>query len=579
MKTTIGTWVLALLAGAFAVTQARAGAKQPNILIVLTDDQGYGDFSCHGNPILKTPNLDNWHARSVRFVDFHSAPMCTPSRGQIMTGRDAVRNGATSVTGGRAFLRLGLLTLPQYLRMIGYRTGLFGKWHLGDNYPHRPMDRGFDEAAYHKGWGMTAAPEFLGKYNDGRYFHNGAEKPFQGYMTDFWFDQAMKWMKERKAKDEPFFCYLATNAPHAPHVVPEKYSKPYQGQKAANFFGMIANIDDNIGRLEAFLQETGLADNTIVIFMTDNGGTAGVPIFNAGLRGNKTMFYEGGHRVPCWIMWPAGRLGKPRDLEAPAQMQDLFPTLIDLCGAKAPQDAGFDGASLAGLVRGTETNIPDRMMVVQYSRAKLTKYESCVIWNQWRLVHGTELYDVHADRAQKHDLVAQHPDIAKKMKAYYEKWWTDLEPLSGKFVPTTIGSKAQPLTELTSSDWQDLYTDNAGHVAQAAGGPRGGIWHIDIETKGEYEIILRRWPRELDLALTAGRNDKKSVALPVASAKIGIQGQTVSAASSAKDAKQIVLRVTLTRGVTQMQAWFQDANGTDLAGAFYADVRKVSPRK
>src|SRR5262245_60900394 len=198
MNVSIAKWVLALLVCAYAAVAARADAQQPNILIVLTDDQGYGDFSCHGNPIVKTPNLDKWHAKSVRFVDFHAAPMCTPSRGQIMTGRDAVRNGATSVTGGRAVLRLDLLTLPQFLRMIGYRTGLFGKWHLGDNYPHRPMDRGFQEAIYHKGWGMTAAPEFLGKYNDGRYFHNGVEKSFKGYMTDFWVDKAIEWMKERK---------------------------------------------------------------------------------------------------------------------------------------------------------------------------------------------------------------------------------------------------------------------------------------------------------------------------------------------------------------------------------------------
>ena len=575
--------VTAALIGFVLNCPAAASGQQvkapPNILIVLTDDQGYGDFSCHGNPILKTPNLDKWHAKSVRFVDFHAAPMCTPSRGQIMSGRDAVRNGATSVTGGRAFMRPGLLTLPQFLRMIGYRTGLFGKWHLGDNYPHRPMDRGFQEAAYHQGWGMTAAPEFVGKYMDGRYFHNGVEKPFKGYMTDLWFDKATAWMKDCQAKKEPFFCYLATNAPHAPHVVPEKYNQPYGKQKAASFFGMIANIDENIGRLEAFLQESGLAENTIVIFMTDNGGTAGVPLYNAGMRGNKTTFYEGGHRVPCWISWPAGKIGPPRDESSPAQMQDLFPTLVDLAGAKLPKDAGLDGASLARLLRRTENKLPERMMVVQYSRAKLAKYESCVIWNQWRLVHGTELYDLKADPAQKNDVNSMFPDVAKKMKAHYEKWWTDLEPLSGKFVPTTIGSKVQPLTALTSSDWQDLYTDNAGHVSQAAGGPRGGIWHIDVETAGEYEVTLRRWPRELDLPLSAGRADKKSVALPVALAKLTIQGKTAFAKSANKDAKEIVVRVTLQRGVTEMQGWFQNSQNADLAGAFYADVRLVPNAK
>jgi hypothetical protein len=279
------------------------------------------------------------------------------------------------------------------------------------------------------------------------------------------------------------------------------------------------------------------------------------------------------------VSWPAGKFGDPRDVEIPTQMQDLFPTLIDLAGAKAPKDTNFDSTSFAGLLRQTDKKLADRMMVVQYSRAKLTRYECCVIWNQWRLVHGTELYDVKADRAQKNDVSAKFPDIAKKMKDHYEKWWTELEPLSSKFVATTIGSKAQPLTSLTSSDWQDLYTDNAGHVSQAAGGPRGGVWHIDVETDGEYEIALRRWPRELDLPLSAGRADKKTVALPIASAKVAIQGQTASAKSPAKDAKEIVLRVSLKRGTTEMQAWFQNAEGTDLAGAFYAYVRPTSAAK
>ena len=188
--------------------------------------------------------------------------------------------------------------------------------------------------------------------------------------------------------------------------------------------------------------------------------------------------------------------GHAAHITVPAQIQDLFPTLIDLCGLETPKKAGFDGTSLAGLVRGSDKTLPERMMVVQYSRAKLTRYESCVIWNQWRLVHGTELYDIKADLAQKNDISGKHADIAKKMKDHYEKWWADLEPLSSKFLSAAvIGSKVQPLTPLTSSDWQDLYTDNAGHVSQAAGGPRGGVWRVDVETDGDYEIALRRWPR------------------------------------------------------------------------------------
>src|SRR5687768_5181308 len=185
-----------------------ADSAKPNILVVLIDDAGLGDFGCEGHPFLKTPNIDRLHGQSIRLTDFHVAPMCTPTRGQLLTGLDAVRNGATSVTGGRSFIRPGIPAMPEFFAASGYRTGLFGKWHLGDHYPHRPMDRGFHEAVYHKGWGFTSAPEFANTLFDGRYFHNGVAKKYEGFCTDFWFDRAMKWMKQKKEKNEPFFCYL-----------------------------------------------------------------------------------------------------------------------------------------------------------------------------------------------------------------------------------------------------------------------------------------------------------------------------------------------------------------------------------
>jgi arylsulfatase len=560
----------------------------------MTDDQGYGDFSCHGNPVVKTPNLDKLHARSVRFVDFHSAPMCTPTRGQIMTGRDAVRNGATSVTGGRAFMRPGLLTLPQFLRMLGYRTGIFGKWHLGDNYPHRPMDRGFEEAVYHQGWGMTAAPEFLGKYIDGRYFHNGVEKPFKGYMTDLWFDKAMAWMKECHEKKEPFLCYLPTNAPHGPHVVPEKYSKLYKGQKAANFFGMIANIDENIARLDAFMQESGLAENTIVIFMTDNGGTSGVATFNAGLRAGKTTYYDGGHRVPCWIRWPNGKLGEPRDIDIPTQNTDLLPTLCDLCGVAPPKrsdaDQRYSGISLEALLRGSEQKLPDRKFVVQYGQVP-AKFEACVVWDKWRLVKGEELYDIRADRAQKENLAAAHADVVKSMRDYYEQWWKGLEPMLDDFVPISIGAAQQPVVELTSGDWEGIYADNSGYVREAVGGPTGGHWHILVEEAGDYEFTLRRWPAQTKAALgdkyepsdRSPANQPKAkakakattVGFPtIARAQLEIAGRRAAADAKPKDTGATIRVENLPAGKTTLKAWFSDAGGTDLCGAFFVTVAR-----
>jgi len=568
-------WILAVAAsaGTQVLPAAQNSLSKPNVLIVLTDDQGSGDFSSHGNPVLKTPVLDRLRHQSIRFTDFHSAPMCTPTRGQLMTGVDAVRNGATSVTGGRSFVRPGIPSMPEIFAAAGYRTGLFGKWHLGDNYPHRPMDKGFQEAVYHLGWGFTSAPEFANTLIDGRYFHNGIEKRFAGHVTDFWFEQAMSWMRERKARREPFLCYLPLNAPHAPHVALEEFIRPYEGRGPSAFFGMIAHIDRNMDRLEQFLTDADLRDNTILVFMTDNGGTAGVKTWNAGLRGSKTTYYEGGHRVPCWVRWPAGRLAGPRDINVPAQMQDMLPTLLDLCGVPKPANSAFDGTSLAALLRDANRSLPDRMLVVQYSRATLQKWECAVIWNRWRLVHGKELYDVWEDRGQERDLASRRPDIVAKLREHYEKWWRGLEQTVDDFVTITIGSEKQPLTALTSSDWQDVYCDNARQVRNAEGGPRGGHWNVLVERAGEYEIALRRWPREVDLDLGAG-SGQESKALPIAAAVASIGGQEISG-KTAPTHKEVVLRAHLPAGRARLQAWFQDADGRDVCGSFYAYVKRI----
>ncbi|MGL4551722.1 MAG: arylsulfatase, partial [Gemmataceae bacterium] len=451
-----------LVLAALLAAVPSAGDKRPNVLIVMTDDQGLGDFSFTGNPVLKTPRLDAFAKEAVRLTDFHVCPMCTPTRGQLLTGLAALRNGATSVTAGRTFLRPGLPTMAEVFAKAGYKTGIFGKWHLGDVFPHRPIDKGFHESAYHLGWGMLhSTPEFDVPLTDGRYFHNGVERRFKGHCTDLWFDRAMGWMKECKGRGEPFLCYLPTNAPHAPHHDLEADIAPYRRPKLpAGFFGMIAHIDRRFGDLERFLTEQKLKDDTVVVFMTDNGGTGGVEVFNAGLRGRKTTFYEGGHRVPCWVRWPAGKLGEPRDVATPAQNTDLLPTLCELCGVDGPAgDGSYRGSSLAGLLRGGK--LPERSFVVQYGQTP-KKFEACVVRGRWRLVHGTELYDVEADRAQADDVAAKHPGVVKALREYYEGWWKGVEPALNDFVPQSVGSARQPVVELTSGDWEGIYADNTG---------------------------------------------------------------------------------------------------------------------
>lgn len=587
MKTVLSLLCLLLAAS------THAAETKPNVLIVMTDDQGLGDFSFMGNPVLKTPHLDAFARESVRFTDFHVCPMCSPTRGQLMTGLAAVRNGATSVTAGRTFLRPGLPTLPETFAKAGYRTGLFGKWHLGDSYPHRPIDKGFQESKYHLGWGqLQSTPEFDMPLIDGRYFHNGEEKRYQGHCTDFWFDSAMAFMKQCRDDGQPFLCYLPTNAPHSPHIDLDEYVKPYQKPGLpAGFFGMIAHIDQRFGDLEKFLAGQKLADNTIVVFMTDNGGTSGRETFNAGLRAGKTTYYEGGHRVPCWIRWPAGTLGGPRDISTPAQNTDLLPTLCELCGVQPPErdprDAFYTGISLAGLLRGNDNgkSVPQRMFVVQYGQIP-GKFECCIVWGKWRLVNGTELYDIEADRAQQTDLASAQPEVVKAMRDYYEPWWKGVEPQLKEFVPISIGAAQQPLVELTSGDWQDIYADNTAHVREAVGGPTGGHWHLLVERPGEYEFTLRRWPEQTKAALgekylpseksPANRAKVETVGFPtIARAKIDVAGVQAEAPADAK-ATGVTLVARLPAGKTTLKAWFADAGNQDLCGAFFVTIKKRS---
>ncbi len=581
-----------LLLGVITLNSAsEALAKTPNVLIVMTDDQGLGDFSFMGNPVLRTPNLDAYARQSVRLTDFHVCPMCSPTRGQLLTGLSALRNGATSVTAGRTFLRPGIPTLADAFGKAGYRTGIFGKWHLGDFYPHRPIDKGFQESVYHLGWGqLQSTPEFDWPLIDGRYFHNGVEKRYKGHCTDFWFDSATAWIKECQQQNAPFFCYLPTNAPHAPCIDLDEYTRPYQGKGPAGFFGMIAHVDKRFGDLMKFLAEQGLADDTIVVFMTDNGGTAGVKTFNAGLRAGKTTLYEGGHRVPCWIRWPNGKLGEPRDVNVPAQNTDVMPTLYELCGIKPSQgntrDEIYRGISLAPLLREGE-DLPDRKLVVQYGQIP-AKFDSCVIWGKWRLVKGSELYDIHADRAQQTDLAAQHADVVSTMREHYERWWRGLEPLLNEFVPISIGAKAQPVVELNSGDWEGIYADNSGYVRQAAGGSTGGHWNIQVEEPGDYTFTLRRWPERAHVALgdkyeptatsPANMANLHTVGFPtIAVAKLDIAGVNASTAAD-PNATEVTLHASVPAGRTKLKAWFADAGGKDLCGAFFVTVARRQER-
>lgn len=590
-STSRGPSILALaglLLGGFAsgICPATAAVPaKPNIVIVMVDDQGYGDLSVHGNPVLKTPHMDRLHAESIRFTDFHAAPMCTPTRGQLMTGVDALRNGAMNVSSGRTNLRRDFPTMPEILAQAGYRTGLFGKWHLGDNYPYRPQDRGFQESIWYQSSSIpSAAGYFNNDYFDDVYLHNGVDRKFEGYTTDVFFREAQAWMKQQAARREPFFCYLPLAAAHGPLFVPDRYREPYrqQAHRVASFFAMIANIDENLGRLDAFLRENGLHENTILIFMTDNGTATGDPVFNAGMRGKKIALYEGGHRVPFFIRWPAGKLRAAGDVAALTQVQDVLPTLLELCGVAKPAAARFDGTSLAGLVRDPAATLPDRKLTIQFSRmndSRPKRGDAVVLWKRWRLVSDNELYDLATDPAQERNVIAQFPEVVTAMRAHYATWWAGVEPRVLEISPIHLGSARANPVQLSPCDWVDVFFDQQNQVRRTK---KNGVWSLFVEHAGDYEFSLRRWPIEADASITSAMPAYRGVdgefvaggAFPVATAELKIGAELRQQAVTAED-KAVNFRVALPHGPVALQTWFRDSAGQEIAGAYYVYVRAL----
>lgn len=419
-----------------------ASSPRPNIILVMTDDQGYGDLGFTGNPILKTPHLDGFARQSVRFTDFHVSPTCAPTRCSLMTGRHEFRSGVTHTILERERMSLKAVTLAQVLKSAGYTTGIFGKWHLGDEPAYQPDQRGFDEVFIHGAGGIGQS--YAGSCGDApgnTYFnpalrHNGRFEKTEGYCTDLFFDQALTWMNTRRQDQSPFFAYITPNAPHAPLQCPEAYAQRHAGQvetNVAKFFGMIENIDDNFGRLLAKLDAWGIARDTLVIFMTDNGGTVGVKIFNAGMRAQKGTPYEGGTRVPAFWRWPAGFPGG-RDCAALTAHLDILPTLAQIVGAKLPEGLPLDGRSLVPLLKDPKAEWPDRFLFTHVGRwakgkAAESQFANCAVRNaRFQLVNNQELYDLPADPGETRNVITEHPEVVRQMRSAYDQWWREILP-------------------------------------------------------------------------------------------------------------------------------------------------------
>ncbi len=527
-----------------AVVCGQSAGEKPNILLIITDDQGYGDLSIHGNPHLATPHLDKLAGSGVQFERFYVNSFCAPTRAALLTGRWPLRTGCHGVTHNREAMRPWETTLAEALRPTGYRSACIGKWHNGEQHPFTPQGQGFDEFfGFNNGhWN---------DYFDAVLLRGTRHEATQGYITDVLTNEAMKFISANKSK--PIFCYLSYNTPHSPYQVPDKYFDKFKAKGLENtlaaFYGMCENIDDNVGRLLAHLEAEHLAKNTIVLFLTDNGGTAGVKTHNAGMRGGKTSVHEGGSRVPLFMRWPAANW-TPHVVKPITSHTDLYPTLMDLCGVQAPSGPPVDGTSLRPLLEKPDAaGWPERTLFTHNPINETNKYPGAVRTQKYRLVREItgpaggskakandasakpwQLYDMENDPGQTNDIASEHPEIVKDLAARYDAWFADISKEGLQRYPLPVGHLEHNPVELHApqayfdpplqfasgpgfaNDWLTAWTDAETKV----------WWEIEVSEAGDYELELAYGASPADagsrIRLYAG-NSAIEVTLPAAEAK------------------------------------------------------------
>lgn len=576
--------------------------SKPNVILVITDDQGYGDFGCHGNPYIQTPNLDVFHKEAVRLTDFHVSPTCAPTRAALMTGRYTNRTGVYHTIAGWSLLRENEKTLGNMFEEAGYKTGAFGKWHLGDNYPFRPFDRGFQETVVHGGGGVQQTPDYWNNdYFDDTYFKNGQPQPYKGYCTDVFFEEAMDFIESNQKN--PFFCYIATNAPHWPYNVPLEYIERYEKfgnellQHQKRFLGMVTNIDDNFGKLRKQLKDLKITDNTLLIFMSDNGTAAGLSHrdgkaygFNAGMRGTKNHQHDGGHRVPFFIFWKDGQIHGGRDVSELTAHIDVLPTLAELCGIVPPKNhLPLDGKSLVPLLRQKDNNWKERILFTDSQRRQVPEkwIKTAAMTNRWRLVDNEELYDMQKDPSQQNNVIDQFPNIVDSLRNAYEEWWQNTSTDFANEPAIKLGTTFENPVNLTAHDWHTLDKEvpwNQFNIRRAKKGKVASYWTVEVMEAGKYQVQLRRYPKESNLAINARvpivlMTDEPGLDSDIPAgetrnfvkAMVKLDDIVLGESSVDNTKKSVNFSLELPKGKNKLSAIFTMEDGTEM-GAYYVSV-------
>ncbi|WP_345075940.1 arylsulfatase [Flavivirga amylovorans] len=597
MKRSLKLFVLLLTI--FLLSNAQ---QKPNVIIMVTDDQGYGDIGAHGNTIINTPAMDKLHSESIRLTNFHVDPSCAPTRAALMSGKYSHHARVWHTVRGGNHMRASEISMADVFQHNGYQTGMFGKWHLGANYPYRPMDRGFEEwlGCGDGGTGTSDCYFWNDRVND-MYWHNGEREYREGFNPDVFYTSAEEYIKKRK-KNKPFFIYLPTYIPHKPYTSPyknlgEQYVK-YIGKGIEKdcppFYALIEHIDGNIAKLRQVLEDEGIADNTIIIFMTDNGSTHGRHAFNAGMSGGKGSTSDGGHRVPFFIHWPKGGITGGKDINTLSAHIDVLPTLAELCGMKFPKakENDLDGRSLVPLFKDNVASWPDRTIVVEKQReVERNPSNSAIMTQKWRLVGHNKLFDIDNDPGQKNNVFKDHPEVVKKLMADFDKHWQKVTVDDRSFPTPIVGTKHDKEIFLSISELRD--GNGFAHGYSASGREAKGVWHIEAYKSGIYEFEVCRWPKEVDATFTgipeitkkvdawSNKSPKtalmtsgKLTAIPYGAVSLKVGDEFYEMRDVKADTKTMTFNVKLNKGKTIVDAVFYNKEGKQITNAYYVYVRR-----
>lgn len=535
-----------LFLGVFLSCQQRMKTEnetRPNVILIMTDDQGIGDFGFTGNPYIKTPNLDALASKSVNLTKFYVSPVCAPTRASLMTGKFSERTGVYDTYNGGAIMSAEEITMAEVLKESGYTTGIFGKWHLGDNYPYRPIDQGFDVAAVHRAGGIGQPGDVFNhhagdsSYFDPVLFKNGAVAKTKGYCSDVFTDELISFIKQhqKESKEDPFFAYLSFNAPHTPLQLPKEYYNMYKDlqfktdsfevfdesvdemspkdiEAARKVYGMVTNVDDNIGKLIQFLEEQEIFNNTILVFLTDNGPQQNR--YKLGFRGRKSDVYGGGVRVPCLIHYP-DKFKEKVEIDATVAHIDLLPSILDLCGLEKVSHK-IDGQSIFPTDKDYSA-FENRILFLEWERGYLLKYKNfAAVKGNYKLVGNTgheakienfELFNIDMDRGEKHNIVEKNPEIATNLKNEIDEWYDEIisEGNNNRSFPAYIGTPHENPVILNRNDakgtpaaWKQENILNYWDIRNVEDGVYNITYHFLNPIRTPGKICLKMYPYNIE---------------------------------------------------------------------------------